>query len=659
MDNFAAQRSGAEEERTPRQPGRAMLASVISRSPNPLLLFDSGFRIIMVNPAFLRAFDCTAEELAGFGADAFARRCFPADSVCKAELARIRDREPIDCEEELTVAGGERRTFRVIGYELEGEAGSGGGYLLSLEDVSERKRFELQLQESVERYTSLKKYNHDAVISLDLQGRVINFNQEAARLLGKPAEELAGKDFSPYLLVEESGGTAEIGPILRQASEDTAAERKFTGMRHSGGRITEILASIAPIIINGTTKGYYLIAKDMSVQKKLLIDKEAAEATNRAKNEFLSMMSHEIRNPMNGILGLTRMMLDTPLEGEARQYIELIRKSSHALLHIVNDTLDYTRLESEGTERAVERPFRLDELLDEIIAIHMPIIVQKELRLETSIAKDMPAELLGDRGKLGQVLLNLIGNAVKFTDRGDIRVAFTLKEGAGASLLVEGEVSDTGVGITEFEQQQLFHPFRRIGAYMTRTEEGSGLGLAISRRLVELMGGAIEVESTPGQGSRFRFRFAAKAVEARPSSGQAEPSPESDGPLRVLVGEDNEINQLVIRKMLEKSGHAVRVVSNGAEVLEALQEEGPYDLLLLDILMPVLGGFETMAAMQKMKLEQPPYVVAVTANALRGDREACLEAGMDDYLSKPIRRDKLEEALAAFRISAKARPSRS
>ncbi|WP_101808994.1 PAS domain-containing hybrid sensor histidine kinase/response regulator [Paenibacillus pasadenensis] len=650
MENNAAQRSGAGE-RTPAQPSRAMLASVISLSPVPLLLFDSGLSIMTVNPAFLRTFACTEQELTGLGADALARLCFPADSLCRAELARIRQLEPIDCEEEMTLQSGERRMFRIIGYALDGEEGAGGGYLLSLEDVSERKRFELQLQESVERYTSLKKYNHDAVISLDLQGRVINYNQEAGRLLGMPVEELAGKDFSPYLLVEE------IGPILRQASQDTEAERQLSGMRHRSGRVTEILASIAPIIINGTIKGYYLIAKDMSEQKKLLIEKEAAEATNRAKNEFLTMMSHEIRNPMNGILGLTRMVLDTPLEEEARRYIELIRKSSHALLHIVNDTLDYTRLESAGAEAAEERPFRLAELLDEIVAIQMPIVVQKGLKLETAISADVPAELLGDREKLGKVLLNLIGNAVKFTDRGQIRAVFSAGGEDRGSRLIECEVSDTGIGITETEQQQLFHPFRRIGTYMTRAEEGSGLGLAISRRLVELMGGTIEVESEPGQGSRFRFRFAAKAARDQPPHAlpdAAMAAPEPDGPLRVLVAEDNEINQLVIRKMLEKSGHSVRVVANGAEVLEALQEPEPYDLLLLDILMPVLGGFETMDEIRAMGLARPPYVVAVTANALRGDREACLAAGMDDYLSKPIRRDKLEEAIDAYRSSSKA-----
>lgn len=628
-------------------PERAILASVVSHNPNALVLFDNEQRISLINQAFTVSFGWEEAEMRGKSAAEFSQ--IMSSGITGGQWPNtLWSKEPSNCELELRKRDGQTLFVQLTGYGLEDESGNQAGYLISLADISERKLFELKLQETIERYTSLKKYNHDAVISLDLEGRVINYNNVAQRMLGRPVEELAGKDFSPYALVDR------IGPILAEAHRDISVERILNGIQHSSGSVCEILASIAPIIINGEITGYYMIAKDISEQKKLLIEKEAAEAMTRAKSEFLAMMSHEIRNPMNGIIGMTRLLLSSPsLEGELREYVELIRKSGHSLLNIVNDVLDFTRLESGKSELNYE-PFRLSELTGELLAIQMPNAVQKGLKLEVWNDERIPAQLIGDKSKLSQVLLNLIGNAVKFTDSGSIKVSFRLAGQRGDQLELEGVIEDTGIGISESELPQLFHPFTRLDNYLTRTVEGSGLGLAISRRLVEIMGGKIAVRSVVGEGSTFTFRVVCRVAPLELAAPVRVPQvSETTRPLRVLIGEDNEINQLVIRKMLEKSGHQVVLAANGAEVLEEIRRNNCYDLILLDILMPVMNGMETMQELQALQLDRLPYVIAVTANALKGDREACLAAGMDDYLSKPIRRDKLEQALAKYWASPK------
>ncbi|QHW33617.1 PAS domain S-box protein [Paenibacillus rhizovicinus] len=506
-------------------------------------------------------------------------------------------------------------------------------YIAQIMDISKQKESERRLQETVERYTSLKKYNHDAVISFDLQGNIINANAVAEKMTGYGIEaDLIGMALANLI------GQANVDRILAKALHDDTVELEIDAVVTKSGETIEVLTSIAPIFVHKQNIGFYLICKDISEQKKLVYAKESAEATNKAKSEFLAMMSHEIRTPMNGVIGMTDLLLDSDLDEEHKAYVEIIRKSGEALLSIINDILDLSKIEAGVTELQ-EATFDLRLCFKDSLSVVSSMAEDKNLELSYTINHDVPEYISGDVERLRQVLLNLLSNAVKFTSSG--KVAVIVKKTAGQHPLLAFTVTDTGIGIPQARLEEIFEPFAQLDSFMSRKHEGTGLGLSISRKIVGMMGGEIWAESDGMSGSALHFTI--QYHEATFDSADSLPAtPAIAGRANILIAEDDAINTLVLQKMLEKMGHRVSVAVNGEEVIEAALRE-PYDLIFMDVHMPIVNGLEaTRTIKERLSPDKCPRIVAVTANALKGDREDCLAAGMDDYITKPINARVLE-----------------
>jgi len=527
-------------------------------------------------------------------------------------------------------------------------------------DLSERKRTEESLRKSEQRLRALVDSLDDIVIEMDERGTFLDVWSRSDALLPRPKAEMIGQNIATIL--DEAITRAYLDKLHAafQTGRSQEFEYSFQRSKEPEGALHWVMVRFYPTRSgDGVAKTACLVISEITARKRaeeeLRRAKEAAEAASVAKSEFLANMSHEIRTPMNGILGTLELVLDTPLNAEQREFLGMAKMSADSLLGILSDILDLSKVEARKLDLNPEE-FCLREMVESTGLMLMSRAREKGLELTYHVEDAVPDVLLGDEMRLRQVLLNLIGNALKFTQRGEVEVRVALESRAKGNVELHFVVRDTGIGIAPDKQKLIFEAFAQADGSMTRRFGGTGLGLTISSRLAEMMGGRMWVESTPGEGSRFHFT----AVFAMPSTKivqirrivVAAPADNQRGKnsrrLQVLLAEDNPINQRVAVRMLQKLGHRVAVASSGREALSAL-EHGSFDIVLMDVQMPDMNGLEAAVAIRdKEKLSGGHLpIVALTASAMDGDREKCLAAGMDDYMAKPFTSDVLMNILEA------------
>jgi PAS domain S-box-containing protein len=647
-------------------------------------------------------------------------------------------------------------------------------------DITEQTLAHGEIRRQKQYFESLVGVSPVAIVVMDADERVASWNPAAEELFGWSADEAIGQQIDD--LVFQEGFREEGREVTREALVAGRAQRIGRRSRKDGA-VVDVELMLVPLEVDGEHVGFYAIYHDITELQRA---REEAEAATQAKSAFLATMSHEIRTPMNAVIGMTDLLLGTELTGEQREFAEVVRSSGDALLHVIDDILDYSKIEAGKLELERE-PFDLRECVEGALEIVAPRASDKDIELGCLIDEEAPAGIVGDAARLRQVLLNLLSNAVKFTQKGEVVVHVDAEPARRGSYRLELAVRDTGIGIPRDRMSKLFASFSQVDASTTRRYGGTGLGLAISKRLVELMGGTIRVESEVGKGSTFHISLSAKAAEvptrialddalpqlagkrilvvddnatnreivtrharswgmepvalelpsealelvaagehfdvavldmmmpdmdgialareirlhrserelplllltslgrlphARSTGAFAEQLPKpvkasqlynalvrlvaadaeereaveiaSDGKparstLRILLAEDNAVNQKVALRLLERLGYGADVVSNGLEALEAL-ERRRYDVVLMDVQMPELDGLDASRRIcERWPAETRPRIIAMTANALPEDREACFAAGMDDYVAKPIRPDELAQALSRTR----------
>ncbi|MBM9596161.1 hybrid sensor histidine kinase/response regulator [Roseitranquillus sediminis] len=517
-----------------------------------------------------------------------------------------------------------------------------------------------QLQEregAAQRLAVVARVARDAILICDADGRVEWVNRAAAELAGRPPEALIGCPVRTIFTDPEND------PDARQRL--AAAIRKGQSIRaelmlaRDGVEPTWVESSITTLNdADGALLGHVNVTREITDAKRrereLAAAKAAAEAAAEAKSTFLATMSHEIRTPLNGIIGTADLLRTRLRDAPEAPYVEMILESGEALLMIVNDVLEATRLEA-GHADILEEPFDLPQLVRSTLGVMAPVAAAKGLTLVDATTGALPRLVRGDAGRLRQILLNLIGNALKFTETGGV----TLRLDAQADGTVAFEVQDTGIGIAPERLQAIFETFTQADAHVARRFGGTGLGLSISRKLAEAMGGEIGVSSTPGRGSTFTLRLPMQvAAQSSPELAAPVPAAHADRALagtRILVVEDNRTNMFLITRYLADTGAELILAEDGKQAVEAVAEQR-LDVILMDVSMPVMDGLEATRTIRRQEVGPPCPIVGLTANAFDEDRRRCFEAGMTAFLTKPVRRAELLAELRAILGEDRARP---
>ncbi len=546
------------------------------------------------------------------------------------------------------------------------------------------------LSESERKYRDLFQRAPTGIFRLSLDGQALDVNPVALRTLGFYSLQALNRHGMAKLCIDP----ADFQQYLEKAANNSSIEQEIAMHRRDGSPL--LIKMHTQLVLDDNERPLFIEGslEDITLRKQweeaLQESKAAAESATRSKSEFLAMMSHEIRTPLNAIIGMSRLLQDTSLVPDQLEAVNTIHISGDSLLSVINDILDFSKIEANRLELE-KKPFNVQECIREALAVVELRAAEKGLQLQTNIDEHAPPALVGDAARLRQVLVNLLSNAIKFTDQGKVTLSMKVhgplandrrqrtRQEKRSAYQLHFSVGDTGIGIPPDRLGQLFQAFTQLDTAVERRVSGTGLGLAISKRLVTMMGGRIWAESSgvPGQGSTFSFTISAVPPEASAgySGACAEYSAHSRGteagtaggegldaqsltegpvtlnpemgrqhPLRILVAEDNLINQKLILRFLERLGYTADLVNNGREALQAI-EARLYDLVLMDLQMPEMGGLEATRQIIQRWGSDRPRLTAMTASAMSGDRELCLEAGMDDYISKPIRDIELIHAL--------------
>ncbi|MFP4054373.1 MAG: PAS domain S-box protein [Phycisphaerae bacterium] len=642
-----------------------LLRYIIRHDPNAIAVLDRDLRYTFVSERFLKEYGVAGQDVIGRGHyEVFPEMPQRWRDVHRRCLAGVIERS----EEDFFVRpdGGvdwnrwECRPW----YDARGDV---GGIIMYTEVITDRKSAEQALRESETKFRLLFEEAHDAIFIMR-QDKFVDCNPITLEMFGCTREEIIGHSPMEYSPARQADGTP---------SREVAAERirlAFSGRpqmfdwqhMRKDGTLFDCEVSLNRLYIGDT---YYIqaLVRDITDRKRseesLLHAKEAAEAASRAKSQFLANMSHEIRTPINGIMGMTHLALGTDLTEDQREYMQMAHSSAELLLEVVNDVLDFSKIEAGKltTERA---PFDLADCVRQAMDVVALQARQKGLKLSCQVAPDVPPVVVGDPARVRQIILNLVNNAVKFTDEGGVAVLVRQVDRDGDGVELYFQVADTGIGIEPSTVHTIFDAFTQADGSITRRYGGTGLGLAIVHELVELLEGSIWASSEMEIGSTFHFTLplglpdrdqVAETAEAAGSLEKDMKQERTRRPLRILLAEDNRINQLFARRILQKWGHTVVVACDGLETLNIWRTQEP-DLILMDVQMPHLSGLEASETIRARERDGDVHVpiIALTAHASRQDRAACLAAGMDGYLSKPIVPGQLFEAIETIAAALEA-----
>jgi PAS domain S-box-containing protein len=501
--------------------------------------------------------------------------------------------------------------------------------------------------------------NPGAVLITNTRGEIEYCNRFFTRMSGFKESDVKGR--SPHALDAGKTSTRAYEEIVSELNAGNRWSGEFL-LRHRDGHEYTVFAVLAPLrdelgVITHHINVSHDISEQKLMQRALELERDRAEAATIAKSQFLANMSHEIRTPMNGVIGLTELTLETDLDDNQRDYLNAVRNSALSLMDLLNDVLDFSKIEA-GKLDTESVDFSLKSMMNECRTFFSARAQKKGVHFECEVPTDLPEPFRGDPNRLRQVLNNLCDNALKFTSDGSVRLAVHCQALDDAHYEVRFSVVDTGIGISDGQKQAVFEAFNQGDASTTRQYGGTGLGLAICARLVELMGGRIWLDSSPGQGTSFFFTVRLGKVGG-PSNAQTTlvvsfeqdavlPTASETKVLKVLVVEDNKVNQLLALTLLKRWGHSVELAENGLQAVEKLTQFN-WDIVLMDLQMPIMGGLDAARQIRASETKgRHVPIIAVTANAMEADRSACLEAGMDDFLPKPLRADALQALLTKY-----------
>jgi two-component system, sensor histidine kinase and response regulator len=614
------------------------LQSLLDAMPNPVFHEDSNGLYRGCNRAF--------EALAGFKREEIIGKS--VYDLAPRELAEVymeRDTELFQHHgtqvHETRIRSADGTLRHVIQHKatFSNTDGSLGGLVGVILDISDLKRAEELASQENAKLAAMISGMDEGVIFADTNNVIVELNQWFARFVDRNREELIGRNIEEFHWGEALESTRRIISGFRQelVSEPVAIQRAVGNM--------EVIFRVQPIYREDCYEGVLLNVINVT---DLVLARRTAEAADVAKSEFLANMSHEIRTPMNAVIGMTDLALETDLNTEQREYIEVIRNSGYALLTLINDILDFSKIESKRLSLdPIE--FNLPQTIGDTLKSLAVKAHQKGLELAYQVNPDIPERLIGDPGRLRQVIVNLVGNALKFTEQGEIVVFVETEGGTEEELFLRFSVSDTGAGIAPEDLDMIFEPFRQVDSTATRKYGGSGLGLSISRHLVELMGGHIHVESRLGKGALFQFsaRFTRSTVPA--VEGPITLDTQDLRDLRVLIVDDNAVNRRILREMLTTWQMKPTVADSGKAAFEELQRaketDNPFAIIIMDVLMPEMDGFTVADQMLKSPYLNGTLIMMLTSAGQRGDAARCRELGIAAYLTKPIMQSELLDAI--------------